>query len=129
MTPTSGSLLCRERPEYLTKGSGTFYADAQSIVYAPLDVESSSALGAVVAATPGLFELVSNNGTRDVSIEGLTFAHTDVDFEACFAGPCALQSATFVNTAAVHFEFSENITLHRCTVVSAVRAELWGWGA
>jgi hypothetical protein len=113
----SGSRYFLENaPEYLSKGSGTFYADAESIVYAPLDVESSSALDAVVAATPGLFELVSNNGTRDVRMEGLTFAHTDVDFEACFAGPCALQSATFVSTAAVHFQFSTNISLHRCTV-------------
>ena len=37
-------------------------------------------------------------------------------YATCLAGNCALQSATWVTTAAVHFEFSRNITMRNVTI-------------
>jgi hypothetical protein len=114
-------------PEYLSSGSGTFYATGIKIRYAPLASELSSfkAGPEVVAARPGLFELVMNNHTTDVTLEGVTFAHTDVDYATCFAGTCALQSATWTVTASVHFEFSSNVRLSNVTIEHAGGYGLW----
>ena len=66
---SSGSRYFLENaPEYLSAGTGTFYADSDSILYAPLAAEASFTGKDVVAARPGLLELVSNNHTQDISI-------------------------------------------------------------
>ena len=88
-------------------------------------ITSRTAKPEVVTATPGLFELVSNNHTTNVHLSDVTFAHTDVDYETCFAGTCALQSATWVKTAAVHFEFSSAITLTNVTITGSGGYGLW----
>ena len=67
-------------PEYLSAGPGTFVADGTSILYAPLAAEHPfSGQHEVLAAKPGLYEIVSSNNTADVALEDVTFAHTDVE--------------------------------------------------
>ena len=99
------------------------------IYYAPLTEElslfSSGSGVEVLAATPGLLEIVHNNHTTDINIENLVFSHTDVDYASCFSGNCALQSASWLDTAAVHFEFSTNVKMRNVTIEHTGGFGLW----
>ena len=126
----SGSRYFLENaPEYLAPHSGTFYADGATILYAPLESEASrfgaAALLEVVAAVPGMLELVRSANASDVHMQDLAFAHTDADFATCFAGNCALQSATWETTATIHFEFSQRISLHNVSIEHVGGYGLW----
>jgi hypothetical protein len=127
--PSGSRVYLENAPEYLFNGSGTFFADDDVIFYAPLIAELpqfSSRNGVeVLAATPGLLELVHNNHTSDIHLENLVFSHTDVDYESCFAGNCALQSATWLDNAAVHFEFSTNLVMRNISIEHTGGFGLW----
>jgi hypothetical protein len=128
--PSGSRFYLENAPEYLASGSGTFFADDGTIWYAPLAVELASfagtgETGGVVAAKPQLLELVSQNNTHDVAIENVELSHTDVDYGACFASNCALQSASWLTTAAVHFGFSQRVSLTNVTIQHTGGFGLW----
>lgn len=129
---SSGSRYFLENaPEYLSPGSGTFFADGKTILYAPLSSElqgfsgaAASAL-AVVGAVPGIFELVTTTNATDVRLENLEFSHTDADFATCFAGTCAFQADTWLTTAALHFEFCQRVAIENVTIQHIGGHGLW----
>ena len=127
--PSGSRVYLENAPEYLASGSGTFFAGGDVIHYAPLAEElshfSSANAVEVLAATPGLLQIVHNNHTTDVSLENLVFSHTDVDYASCFSGNCALQSASWLDTAAVHFEFSTNVVMKNVTIEHTGGFGLW----
>lgn len=126
----SGSRYFLENaPEYLAPGSGTFFADSTTILYSPLDAEARTFDQLdVVAAIPGLFELVSppvNGSSSGVTLENLEFSHTDVDFATCFATDCDEQAVSSQTTAALHFEFADQISLSNVTIEHVGGYALW----
>ena len=142
----SGSRFYLENAkEYLASGTGTFYADTKSIWFAPLASEHASfASGAseVIAPKPGLVSLITNNNTRDIRLENVVFAHTDVDFvfntpllvegqrvaraDTLLSVPVSShQSVSGLNNAALHFEFSSNIVLTNVSIEHVGGFGLW----
>jgi hypothetical protein len=73
----------------------------------------------VVAARPGLTELVHTTGSNDIAFRNLAFQHTDVDYPSCFnatehfskIGDPSLQACSWLRAAALHFEFCNNVVL------------------
>lgn len=126
----SGSRYVLENaPEYLAPRSGTFFADSTTILYSPLEAESQffNQLE-IVAAIPGLFELVSppaNGSSSGVALENLEFSHTDVDFATCFASDCDDQAVSSQTTAALHFEFADRVSLSNVTIEHVGGYALW----
>ena len=127
----SGSRYYLENaPEYLRPGSGTFYAEQHRIVYSPLAGDeaarfSRSPQPKVIAPRPGLYELIRSNDTHDVRIDGVNFAHTDVEMEECLAGGCAGQSVSWLDKAALHFEASSRLHLVNVSIQHVGGHALW----
>ena len=126
--PSGSRYFLENAPEYLAPGSGTFYADSTSILYAPLDVETVHFAAAeleVVAAVPAMYALVDSTNVTDLHWESVVFEHTDAEFSTCFASTCAFQSATWLKHATVRFGFSQRISMINVTVQHTGGYGIW----
>jgi hypothetical protein len=110
--------------EFLHAGSGTFAHDFvhNRLLYAPTDGVQPGA-----TVVPRLTELVRADAANDVTLEALTFEHTAIDFNACFAAdsPCEFQSAANTVVAALHWTNALRLQLHNVTVKHTGGFALW----
>ena len=101
------------------------------MLYSPLDGDETrqftnpSSQPEVIIPRAGLYELISNNGTDDIEINGVTFEHTDVAFSECFAQGCAGQSVSWLTKAAIHFESSARLSLVNVSIKHVGGHGLW----
>ena len=63
---------------------------------------------------------VSNVAMSDVAIE-----HTAADLTTCLAGTCDAQSADYLSTAGVHYQYSNNVTLTNVNITHTGGYALW----
>jgi len=119
-------------PEFLSNGSATFYVDikARSVTYAP----SADELAAYpngpadfVAVAPQLVELVRVDGeaASGVVLQNLSFAYAAADFSTCLSGTCDAQSASFLTSAALHFEGARDVQLKNLNVSHVDGYAVW----
>ena len=101
-------------PAFLEENSGTFVVDevARTVTYSPTAQERSTYTPSNFTATaPQLIELVSDNSVHGIVLQHVNFSFASAEFNVCLRGACCDQSASFMETAALHFEESSHITL------------------
>ena len=101
-------------PAFLRENAGTFVVDevARTVTYSPTAQERSAYTPSNFTATaPQLLEIVRDNGVHGIVLRHVNFSFASADFKACLSGACDAQSASFLETAALHFEESSDIML------------------
>lgn len=112
----------------LLDSPGEFYfANAtKTLYYAPLPAEDADPTTLrAYAPDQNMIELVRGEGARDVRLQDLALLHAATDMDGFFEGDCDAQSASNLQTAAVHFTHSTNITLQNVTVAHTGGFAVW----
>lgn len=126
--PSGNRYYIENAPEYLSKGSGTFfhYQNLGYVSYAPSlsELELGDAWKSEVYASH-LKELVVGQNTSDITLQNLTFQHARVDFTNCYQSECSGQSASFLETAALRWVNTNNILLNDIKIKHTGGYGLW----
>ena len=94
-------------------GGGGDDADADEFSSLAAAAGGGYAINGFSAVAPQLVELVRTDGSSaaGVALRNINFSFAAADFSACIGGTCDAQSASFLTTAAVHFENASGVQL------------------